>query len=241
MSDNPYQASPYSYPQMADLASEDARAAFIKRTYLHLLGAFLAFIAIDAFILTVFDQQLARIVPAITGGYMWLLILGGFMVISYFADKWAHSGASRQTQYVGLATYVVAEALLFVPLLYLAERFAPGAIQSAGIVTAIVFGGLTFTVLVTRTDFSFLRWAMVAGGFIALALIVASIALGFSLGIWFSIAMVVLACGAILYNTSNVLHHYNTQQHVAAALALFASVALLLWYLVQIFMHLDGD
>ena len=92
---------------------------------------------------------------------------------------------------------------------------------------------------VTKTDFSFLKWALVAGGFVALAAIVVGVMMGFSLGIWFSIAMVVLASGAILYNTSNILHHYHTDQHVAASLALFASVALLFWYVIQIFMHMD--
>ena len=127
------------------------------------------------------------------------------------------------------------------PLLFIANEYFPGVIQSAGIVTAIAFGGFTVACFLTRTDFSFLRWSLVVGGFVALGLIVASISLGFSLGLWFSVAMVVLACGSILYNTSNVLHHYNTQQYVAASLALFASVALLLWYVIQIFMHFDSD
>ena len=127
------------------------------------------------------------------------------------------------------------------PLLFIANEYFPGVIQSAGLVTAVVFGGLTLACFITRTDFSFLRWGLVVAGFVALALIVASLTLGFSLGVWFSIAMVALACGSILYNTSNVLHHYNTQQYVAASLALFSSVALLLWYVIQIFMHMDSD
>lgn len=121
----------------------------------------------------------------------------------------------------------------------MAEKFAPDAIASAGLVTGVVFGGLTLTVLVTKADFSFMKWAIVAGGFIAMGLIVASIFMGFSLGLWFSVAMVILASGIILYTTSNVLHTYNTNQHVAASLALFASVALLFWYVLQIFM--SGD
>ena len=58
----------------------------------------------------------------------------------------------------------------------------------------------------------------------------------FALGPIFIYAMIALACGYILYDTSNVLHHYRIGQHVAASLALFASVALLFWYLVQLFM-----
>ena len=145
-------------------------------------------------------------------------------------------------QYLGLSVYVVAEAIIFIPLLFIAQKYFGGPdsnlLLSAGIVTGVVFGGLTVTVLVTKVDFSFLKWALVAGGFIALGLIVCGIALGFPLGMWFSIAMVILASGAILYNTSNILHHYNTDQHVAASLALFASVALLFWYVIQIFMHM---
>ena len=63
-----------------------------------------------------------------------------------------------------------------------------------------------------------------------------SIVFGFSLGLLFSGAMVIIASISILYNTSNVLHRYNPQQHVAAALSLFASVALLFWYILRIFM-----
>jgi hypothetical protein len=62
---------------------------------------------------------------------------------------------------------------------------------------------------------------------------------GFQLGIVFIAAMIVMASGYILYDTSNVLHHYRIGQHVAASLALFASVALLFWYLVQLLMSLN--
>ncbi len=240
MNDNPYQHTyPASYGTMAADAQVSERAEFIRNTYLHLLGAILAFVAIEAVIINVFHQQLASIVPMITGGWTWLLILGGFMGVSYIADRWAHSNTSRSMQYLGLSTYVVAEALLFVPLLYIANHFAPGAIASAGIVTAFVFGGLTMIVFLTKYDFSMLRSAITVGGMVAMALIVAGIMFGFSLGVWFSVAMVILASAAILYSTSNVLHQYHTSQHVAASLSLFASVALLFWYVLQIFMHFD--
>ena len=67
-----------------------------------------------------------------------------------------------------------------------------------------------------------------------LGLIVISIFTGFNLGLWFSGFMVAFAAGAILYTTSNILHHYGTEDHVAAALALFASVAMLFWYVLRI-------
>jgi FtsH-binding integral membrane protein len=239
--ENPYKTNDFSYPTVAERANSDVRAAFIQRTYLHLLGAILAFAALDAIILTVFHDQLNVLVPKLLGGWTWLIVLGAFMFVSYIADRWANSNTSRQMQYLGLCLYVIAEALIFIPLLFIAQNFAkdPNLLLHAGIVTGVVFGGLTLTVLVTKADFSFLKWALVAGGFIAMGLIVGGIAFGFSLGLWFSVAMVVLASGAILYNTSNILHRYNTDQHVAASLALFASVALLFWYVIQIFMHME--
>ena len=61
-----------------------------------------------------------------------------------------------------------------------------------------------------------------------------------SLGLWFSAAMVVFAGAAILHQTSNIIHHYRPDQHVAASLGLFASVALLFWYVLQVLMSLAG-
>jgi FtsH-binding integral membrane protein len=140
-------------------------------------------------------------------------------------------------QYLGLGLYVVVEALVFLPLLYLATRLTdPKVIPTAAIMTLAVFGGLTLAVFVTRKDYSFLRPILSVGVMIALGVIVASCLFGYSLGMLFSYAMVALACGFILYDTSKVMLHYRTDQHVGAALELFASVALLFWYILQIVM-----
>jgi FtsH-binding integral membrane protein len=48
--------------------------------------------------------------------------------------------------------------------------------------------------------------------------------------------MIGLAGAAILYDTSNVLHNFPEDRYVAAALELFASVALLFWYVLRLFM-----
>ncbi|MDB2525045.1 Bax inhibitor-1 family protein [Mariniblastus sp.] len=228
----------YSFPTTsAQMAAADERATFIRRTYIHLLGAILACIAIDTVILALFFNQIGSMLQGL-GQMMWLFVLGGFMLVSVVADRWARSDTSKGMQYAGLGLYVVAEALILVPLLFIAQSIAPGAIQAAGIVTTVVFGGLTATVLITKADFSFLRWGIAAGGMVAMGLIVASFFIGFSLGLWFSGAMVLLACASILYSTSNVLKYYRTDQYVAASLTLFASVALLFWYVLQIFISL---
>ncbi len=218
----------------------DLRADFIRRTYSHLAFAVLAFIAVETLLLQWSGAE--GLVYLMVDGYSWLFVLGAFIGVSGLADQWARSDVSSQLQYLGLGLYVVAEAVIFLPLLYIALSFSsPDVIPTAGIITALLLGGLTFTAFTTRKDFSFLRSILAMGGFVALGVIVTSILFGFSLGIVFSTIMVAFAGGAILYNTSNILHHYRPDQHVAASLALFASVALLFWYVLQIVMSLAGD
>jgi FtsH-binding integral membrane protein len=167
-------------------------------------------------------------------------VLGGFVVVSWLASRAAHTAKSKGAQYAALAGFVVAQAIIFVPLLFIAQYYAEGGvIESAAMVTLVGFGALTGIAFWTRKDFSFLgallKWAMVLAG----VAIIGAIAFGFELGTWFSLAMVGVAGAAILYDTSNVLHHYPEDRYVAAALQLFASVALMFWYVLRLFMSRD--
>ncbi|MDP9455488.1 MAG: permease [Actinobacteria bacterium] len=217
----------------AAYALPDERAGFIRRTYAHLAGAILAFVLLE---MAIFATPAVRdtLVGLLTQS--WLLTLALFIGASWVADRWARSDASRGLQYVGLGVYVALQALIFVPLLYVALFYVndPTLIPTAGIITGALFLGLTAIVFTTRADFSFLRGALVVGSLVALGLIVASLLFGFSLGVIFSVAMVGLAAISILYSTSNVLHYYRTDQYVAASLSLFAAVALLFYYVVRI-------
>jgi len=210
-----------------------SRATFIARTYAHLLVAVIAFTLIEVFL---FKTGLAAVMAQAMLGVSWLLVLGGFMVVSWLATRVAHQAASKPAQYAALAGFVIAEAIIFVPLLYIADAKAPGAIACAAGITFIGFTALSFIVFFTRKDFSFLRGILCWGGIIALVLIAAGAIFGFNLGTYFSVAMVALAGGAILYDTSNVVHHYPEDRYVAAALQLFASVALMMWYVLRLFM-----
>ncbi len=211
----------------------DARGAFITRTYTHLLGAILAFALIEIYL---FQTGMAESIARVLLSGSWLIVLGGFMILSWIATHLAHNAQTKGGQYGALGLFVVGEAIIFTPLLYLADSMAPGVINSAATVTLIGFLGLTIVAFHTRKDFSFLGGLLRWGFICALVLIVASVLFGFHLGTIFTVAMIVLAGGAILYDTSNVLHHYPEDRHVGAALQLFASVALLFWYVLQFFL-----
>ncbi len=234
--ENPYQS--FGMPIAAEAAVED-RASFITKTYLHLAGAILAFIALCGFLLSLpITGELVEKLFSMQWGM--LLFFGAFMAVSWIANSWAQSSTSLSTQYAGLGLYVVAEALFFTPVLYIASNYAgPEIIPTAGFVTLGMFAVLTAIVFITRTDFSFLRVVLIFGGIAAFGLIVCGLIFNFALGPIFTYAMIALACGYILYDTSNVLHHYRIGQHVAASLALFASVALLFYYVLRLFMDRD--
>jgi len=215
------------------------RAKFIRNTYIHLALAILVFATLCT---TIFNSPVSEILVRTMAGtrYTWLIVLGIFMGVSWLAQSWANSNTSRFIQYMGLILLTLAYAVIFQPMLYMATYYdGVGVIGKAGVVTLGLFLGLTAVVLMTRKDFSFLGPILTIGGFVALGFIASGIIFGFSLGNLFAFAMVAFAGGAILYETSNMLHHYRTDQYVAASLGLFASVALLFWYILSIFSSRD--
>jgi FtsH-binding integral membrane protein len=225
-------------------APVDARLAFIRRTYLHLAGAIGVFVALSAALYSVgLGEIIARWAWSGRGG-AWLLVLGAFALVGWLGQSMAHGARSSGTQYAGLAVYTVAEAIIFSPLIWLAsytaaERGLPSPLAPAAAITLVTFAGLSAIVLMSKRDFSFLGMFLKIGGFVAIGLIVCGVIFGFNLGLWFSGAMILFACGAILYTTSRVLHQYRTDQHVGAALELFAAVALLFWYVLRLLMQLN--
>lgn len=233
----------YSNPYTVAAAQPSERAAFIRNTYLHLALAVFALIAVEAvFLQTEMARTLATKIAS--GGNMgWLVVMVLFMVVNFVADRWAQSSTSRGLQYAGLGLSVLAwAAILALPLLIATSipKFE-GVVTQALLVTLGLFLGLTSVVFVTKKDFSFLAPIIAIGSFVALGIIVAGLLFKFTLGLVFIGAMILLMSGSILYTTSSVMHHYRTDQHVAAALALFASVATLFWYVLQLFMSMSND
>ena len=208
------------------------KASFYKKTYLHVAFAILAFIGVETFLLNTVPAELIYMMFA--QRYAWLLIIGVFWLASILASKWSLS-QSKSTQYFGLGFYVVLEAVIFLPLIYIAVLQSGGqVIFQAATLTIAMFAGISAVAFTSKRDFSFLRNIIVIGGFLALGLIVGGIAFGFNLGLWFSVGMVILASATILYQTSKLKDSYTTDQYVGASLQLFASIMLLFWYILSI-------
>ena len=210
------------------------RQLFIRRTYAHVLAAVIAFVICSyALYVAGVGRTILEWLSASQLG--WLAILGGFMIVGWIASTMA-ANAKPAVAYLGLALEVVIQAVIFSPMLYMAHEFYPGVLPQATILTGIIFGGLTLYVFLTKKDFSWMGPALMVGGLAAVGGIVLSVIFGWNLGAWFSVIMIVFACAVILYTTSKVLHKYTSTQYVAAALEIFAAVALLFWYVLRLFM-----
>ncbi|MFK8054036.1 MAG: Bax inhibitor-1 family protein [Woeseiaceae bacterium] len=230
-------SNPYAAHQPVAALPADQRSAFIWRTYAHVVGAILAFAAISSYLLkSGISEQLA---PLMFNN--WMIVLGAFMLAGWGATHVAHRVKAPAAQYAALAVYVVLQALMFAPVFAVLMMRPEGAsiIESAATVTIVACAGLMAVAMITGKDFSFLRGMLVWGGILAMVGIFASLIFGFQMGTWFSVAMIGFAGAAVLYDTSNILHHYPEELHVAAALGLFASIALMFWYVLRLFMSRD--
>ncbi len=220
----------------------DARLAFVRRTYAHLAAAVALFVAASWACYTA--NVGVHLVEWMQGMGLvgLLLVLGGFMVTSMVATSLASSARSPALQYVGLISYALLLSLFVSPLISYAAHAFPGThiLETATALTLVTFAALTGFVLTTKKDLSFLRTILGVALLVVMGVVVASLIFGFSLGLWYTGAMILFAAGAILYATSNVLHHYRTDQHVGAALALFAGVIMLFVQILQLLMELQG-
>lgn len=242
MSQSQYDGYELDYPMSAAASAASERAAFIRRVYAHLAGSVLVMIALCTVLVQVLTLQ---DVGKFLGNNPWMLLvmLVVFMGSGFLARIWAQSQSSAAMQYAGLGLYIGVQALFFTPMLLFVVDYLkqPDLLVQAGVLTGAVFGGLTLSVFVTKKDYSFMGPILSVGSLIALGVIICAIIFGFSLGLFFSFAMVALIAGFILYDTSNVIHHYPTNMHVAAALELFANAAILFWYILRILIAVSGN
>lgn len=220
--------------------TSEARVAFYKKTYAHVAGGVLLFICFEWLLLQ--SDAIIDFALSMTQGMRWLLMLGGFMLVTTYAERMTMKTEDKTKQYLAYGLYVFAQAFIFVPMIYIAAFYmesGPEILNQAAIVTLALFTGITAVVFVTKRDFSFLKTGLTIAFFIAIGLIIAGSLFGFSLGLWFSVAMCMLAGGSILYQTSNLIHKYSEEDYIPASLGLFASLMLLFWYVLQIFMSRD--
>jgi FtsH-binding integral membrane protein len=241
MENSPEQAlESFNSKRLLSALTETDRIAFYKKTYAHVAVGVLVFILFEYVLLQ--SDTIVQFALSMTEGFNWLIMLGGFMFITNYAERMVLKTPDKNKQYLAFGLYILAEAFIFVPLIYVAAYYmdsGPEILNQAAIVTLALFTGLSAVVFLTKKDFSFLKTGLTIGFFIAIGLIIAGSLFGFNLGLWFSVGMCLLAGGSILYQTSNLVNKYSEEDYIPAALGLFASLMLLFWYILSIFMSRD--
>ena len=212
------------------LQAPEVRTTFMTRVYTRLVGAVALFVAFEWFL---FTSGLAVAITELVLGTSWLLILGGFMLVSWLANSLAYRAGGEAAQWGGLVLLVAANALVFAPLLLIAELQVPGVVVQAGQYAVVGFVGLSVIAVRSARDFTWLSAALRWVGLLAIAAIVLSVLTGAVLGTWFSLAMIGFAGAAILHDTQTILRTTPVGRETAAAMQLFSGVALLFWYLVR--------
>ena len=200
-------------PRTAAEASVSERLGFIRKVYALFFAAIL--FAIGGVVLG-FNSPSLMLAIAQHPWITLLLLMGG--VIGASAVR--HMPGINLAAFFGFTTFT---GVVISPLLYYVSATNPASILQAGVLTVGIFGGLTAYVFVSKKDFSFLRgmvWVglivVVLGGLLN-ALIIGSSGLSFAL----AAAALILFSGFVLYDTSNIIRRYPTNEYIAGAMDLY--------------------
>lgn len=211
------------------------RTQFLIRIYEHLLLALVAFISTE---LVLFRSGLATALAQFTQGIHWLLIATAFVLIAWLGREATRQADSLVMQYLAFFSCVIAQAIIFVPLLLLAEWMAVGVMQSADIVALLGVIGLIAIVLGMRNNFTIGRtlpaWYLAT----ILLFMIARYFLGGAPGVLVSVGTVSVAGILILCQTAVLLHKKVEEYPIPVALELFTVIALPLDTLRAIYQYL---
>ena len=198
--------------ETAAQASVSERMGFIRKVYALFFAATL--FAVGGVLLGLSYDPLLRFAyehPWV----MFFAMIGGVM----------GAQAVRHVPGVNLAAlfgFTTLTGVVISPLIAVVSQINPGSILAAGVLTVGIFGGLTAYVFVSKKDFSFMRGMLMTGLIVVILAGVVNIFLGASaLGFAVAAATLLLFSGFVLYDTSNIIRRYPTNEYVAGALSLY--------------------
>ena len=200
----------------------------LRNTY-SLLSLTLAFSGVMAFV----AQQMRVGYPNI------FVVLIGFYGLFFLTNK------LRDSAWGIVSTFALTGFMGFIlgPILnrYLGMAGGAEVVSSAFAMTALVFGGLSAYVLITRKDMSFLSGFITAGFFVLLGAVVASFFFQISgLQLAISAGFVLFSSVCILFQTSAIIHG-GERNYIMATISLYVSIYNLFVSLLQLFGIMGRD
>ncbi|HDS1695956.1 MULTISPECIES: Bax inhibitor-1/YccA family protein [Pseudomonas] len=200
----------------------------LRNTY-SLLALTLAFSGVMAFV----AQQMRVGYPNV------FVVLIGFYGLFFLTNK------LRDSAWGLVSTFALTGFMGFIlgPILnrYLGMAGGAEVVSSAFAMTALVFGGLSAYVLITRKDMSFLSGFITAGFFVLLGAVVASFFFQISgLQLAISAGFVLFSSVCILFQTSAIIHG-GERNYIMATISLYVSIYNLFVSLLQLFGLMGRD
>ena len=209
-------------------AEQQEVSKVLRNTY-SLLALTLAFSGVMAFV----AQQMRVGYPNV------FVVLIGFYGLFFLTAK------LRDSVWGLVSTFALTGFMGFIlgPILnrYLGMAGGAEVVSSAFAMTALVFGGLSAYVLITRKDMSFLSGFITAGFFVLLGAVVASFFFQISgLQLAISAGFVLFSSVCILFKTSAIIHG-GERNYIMATISLYVSIYNLFISLLQLFGIMGRD
>ncbi|NWA25387.1 Bax inhibitor-1/YccA family protein [Pseudomonas gingeri] len=209
--------------------AEQLEVSRVLRNTYSLLALTLAFSGLTAFI----SQQMHVGYPNV------FVVLIGFYGLFFLTNKLRDSawGLVSTFALTGFMGYLLG------PILnrYLGMQGGAEVVSSAFAMTALVFGGLSAYVLITRKDMSFLSGFITVGFFVLLGATLASMFFHISgLQLAISAGFVLFSSVCILFQTSAIIQG-GERNYIMATISLYVSIYNLFISLLQIFGIMGRD
>ncbi|MNE21065.1 Modulator of FtsH protease YccA [compost metagenome] len=211
------------------LQAEQLEVSRVLRNTYGLLAITLAFSGVMAYV----AQQMRVGYPNV------FVVLIGFYGLFFLTNKlkdsvWGLVSTFALTGFMGF---------LLGPILnrYLGMQGGAEVVSSAFAMTALVFGGLSAYVLITRKDMSFLGGFITAGFFVLMGAVLASLFFQISgLQLAISAGFVLFSSVCILFQTSAIIHG-GERNYIMATISLYVSIYNLFVSLLQLFGLMGRD
>lgn len=216
-------------------ATTPARLAFLRKTYSLFSLAMVLWMGTAAALISNVSalNAVAGLVGGGIGGFM-LYLFGAFILLRVTAKTFP-------LNVIGLSLFAVFMGAFTAPVvaMYLGLEGGVGIVLQAFLLTLTVFGALTAYVLTTKKDFSFMRGALsicmgLVFGMVILAVFGAGFAVDIVSGTGWSVAIVLLFGGYMLYDTSNILHRYPANMAASAAATLFLDFVIMFIHMLRL-------
>ncbi|MEE5153707.1 Bax inhibitor-1/YccA family protein [Pseudomonas alliivorans] len=217
------------YALKTGMQADQLEVSRVLRNTYGLLALTLAFSGVMAFV----AQQMRVGYPNI------FVVLIGFYGLFFLTNK------LRDSVWGLVSTFALTGFMGFLlgPILnrYLGMAGGAEVVSSAFAMTALVFGGLSAYVLITRKDMSFLSGFITAGFFVLLGAVLASMFFQISgLQLAISAGFVLFSSVCILFQTSAIING-GERNYIMATVSLYVSIYNLFVSLLQIFGIMSRD